>query len=130
MRTFGLTNIVGNILSAFQGTGRKKSPGPRRRPRRACLEIENLEERIVTTVGLTTPLVSYSLQQGNLYETELGTTTLLDTHVKSFAPESLGGTNYLFDLNSSGQLKSTNGSGWVVQDTTVTSFACEMSAAV
>ena len=48
-----------------------------------------------------------------------------DTGVRSFAAENLNGVNYVFDLDSSGSVKSSTGSGWVTQDTGVRSFAAE-----
>ena len=46
-----------------------------------------------------------------------------DTGVQSFAPGTLQGTSYLFDLTSSDVLKATYGSGWVTEDTGVRAFA-------
>jgi hypothetical protein len=98
------------------------------------LGLESLEQRDLMSASsllmefapLTANLSTnyYTLQQGNLYqETTWGVKSLLDTNVHSFAVGSLAGTNYLFDLNSSGVLKARSGSSWVTEDTRVQSFA-------
>ena len=91
-------------------------------------QFDHLEERALMTVSSVmnpvSHLVSYSLEQGNLYESIVGgAKTVIDTNVKSFATATLGNANYLFDLNSNGLLKSTTGGDWSPQDTAVTSFA-------
>jgi hypothetical protein len=55
---------------------------------------------------------TFSLQQGNLYETVGTTKTLIDTNVQSYGTGSLGSTNYVFDLNNGGLVKDFNGSKW------------------
>ena len=80
-----VTGIKKMLTTIKNLKGRRAKTAPAQR--RVRLQVEHLEERELMTVGMN-PLISYSLQQGNLYETVLGTTTPLDTQVKSFATAS------------------------------------------
>jgi hypothetical protein len=121
------------------GTKTIRNARPKLSSRRTALGVETLETRNLMSVspidfmsvspidfpaGISSDV--YTLEQGNLYRTPLSGTSalksLIDTNVRSFALGSLGGTTYLFDLNSSGDLKATSGNGWVTQDTGVRSF--------
>ncbi len=113
---------------------------PRRAPRRPNLAVEALEERLalsatslVQTAGSTAltaavgtgtnsggngviatglnPSASFSLRQGNLFESLGGSQTLIDTNVQSFATCPFAYANYLFDLSASGQVREYSGSG-------------------
>jgi hypothetical protein len=70
--------------------------------------LEVLEDRLVPS-GVPAS-ATFTLQQGNLYETLNSTKTLIDTNVQSFTKGSLGGINYVFDLSNSGTVKEFDGS--------------------
>ena len=127
-----MKSLVTNILAAIKPLGHRRPKPPVQR--RARLEVENLEERALmsgNTLVLNgiSPLASFTLQQGNLYQSiSGGPKTLIDTQVKSFATGVFGNTRYLFDLNANAWLKSTTGGAWANQDFQIQSFKFEMLA--
>jgi hypothetical protein len=118
MLTAGLKR---NSLLAFL-SGRKR--GSARRPRRVPLGVECLEDRLALS-GLPP---TYTLSGGNLYHNTSSGQQLLDTGVSSASVQTINGTDYVYNLRSTGQLwrgqmSSSGGwTGWTQLDYGVASF--------
>jgi hypothetical protein len=101
--------------------------GSTRPQRRASLGVECLEDRVVLN-GLPP---GYALTGGNLYHITSSGQQLLDSGVSSACVETINGTDYVYDLRSTGQLwrgqmrPSSGWTGWTQLDSGVSSFSVQ-----